>query len=49
MQKQTDRSTDCQKKHRAAGAGTPIVAEACFAAVVKDRVSKLGVTTYTEE
>jgi len=28
---------------------TPVVAEACFAAVVKDRGSKLGITTYTEE
>jgi len=49
MQKQTGRSTDCQKKHRAASADTPVVAEAYFGAVVRDRGSKLGRTTYTEK
>ena len=28
---------------------TPVVAEACFGAVVKDRGSKLGRTTHTEK
>ena len=49
MQKQTGRSTDCKRKHRAASADTPVVAEEYFGAVVKDRGSKLGRTTYTEK